>query len=948
MAELNTTSISSGEYKDMIQSVNSTINNRILLDNISKIYNYDGIIELPMSFLRKYENILKTGLMEYTLPTNFYYRPEYLSYYLFGTTDLWYLILFVNDMKDPLEFCTEKVWIPNTLYVMEIINKLKLIEKDTEDSQENPIQVKRHFLKDINFSSDKVIDSDNSFIHKNPYNFEDSTEDFVTDNGKPRTFHAIKYEPTQNYALTTNNRKIYASNNISFPIYLYYNSNSKRLYSPISIPTDNESIKSKSLEFTNNIYNKYFEIDSNYILLNRYNGQGVFNITNSNQTNPSKNLNKLISSKNINFKTVILSYDLREGSLSPEFLKQNLCLNFEDTKYYPELAIIDGKEQFVITINSESYPIYFDGFKYFIEYYNLRKPNDKTIIELENDYENNDNIYHSMNEWEFNSEENKVIIDEDKFFLEKFNKGFGNYVYTNLFNKKDEKNFKSILKMRINLPRDIETNKIDINKYKFLGFNFFYKANVDDNLKFDAKFSPLKIEIVTNEIDENGNNISYFYTLPCFDDFNKGFYDTGEKVSNIKRIIPIIHSCKTKENIDIKDIYVYYYYEMKKNDAFNYISIGGVEIYGFTYDEIVSEFALPQELNDDYYSIEYEYSYNPLDKGFYFEPFIFKLTDDLMESTSDNDENNDLEKKTNYLRTEVEEIPFKKDAVTGLYYIDIGKIKDTDVNSINYIEYTLNNFNFDDNFKLTFRLDFHSPVNNIRDFNSTINSTSILFNMQNKETAYMLNLGEERILFGNKNEETDEIEYSTEILNELNHNSFKYFKDINGDENSVSNHSVTEIINNEKQYSNIQKTNSYWLLPDGIYKLFSNGNENYQIFKDIQDLNLKVYTIMQNKDFSEYFYEEFKQKCYEYIKNRDEKMNYSIFFKIIKKRNNIIIQFKFNEKDDFMDYYNFGDYTNILQNGSFGLRTYCLNCGFNNIIDSGSKLSIIKYEIETT
>ena len=60
MPEYGSSSISTFDFNDLQKSVDNVPNNKILLDNLSKIYDYNnGEMKLPMNFLKKYENIIK-------------------------------------------------------------------------------------------------------------------------------------------------------------------------------------------------------------------------------------------------------------------------------------------------------------------------------------------------------------------------------------------------------------------------------------------------------------------------------------------------------------------------------------------------------------------------------------------------------------------------------------------------------------------------------------------------------------------------------------------------------------------------------------------------------------------------------------------------------------------------------------------------------------------------
>lgn len=945
MPESNVSTIYSAGFKDMQDSVNSAKKNKIILDKISKIYNFKNIIQFPMSFLRKYENILKSNLSEINLETQYKYRPEYLSYALYNTTDLWYLLLFVNDMKDPIEFCTPTVKIPSSNFIMEIVNRLKLLESDSEASQENPIQIDRHLIKDINFSSDNIIKSDNSFINKINYNYQDATDDMIHDeNGNLRDFTITNYILCESYATNKDNSEIKASNSVSLPIYIdndkIYSKN-KTYYAPISLPTNNLYTTNNNLTCLGMKYKKYLEKNTNYILLKRYNGDSTFLLTNNDKT---KRLTKNLAKKTkVNFNNIIASYDMREASFSPEYLIHNLYLEYKEEKYYPELLEDNnGDEYYGLVIDNLGYEIFFDGTKYYIN-------KDKTIYELITDYENNKNIFHSMNEWEFNldNQTTAAIDTSEDFFNEEFSKDFGNYVYTCL-NIKDNYKKGKMIKIKINLKRDLSTNNIDLNDYQFLGFNFYYLCS---NLTNDIKFSPLKIELLC---DENNEEKLYTFSLPYFKDFNSEVYTTslnnkGYQVSNIKRIIPIVHNFKDKKSINIKEIYVSFSYESEDDDNDISLSIGGVEINGFKSEDLVEEFILPDELDSDYYNIEYDYEYKYIEKGIYFEPYIFKSDEDLLEKTSDNEDTDDINKKTSY-EIKTKNIPWSLDRNQNKYCISTYRMYEDNQKPI-YSKAILNKFLLDDNYKLTLKFSTSLDPNlnlgtNIQEEqiveennyskNYTNTAFSILFDILNNDTSYFINFGEEYLNYNynidpeKKTMNNREPKFTTEKCD------LAHYKLINSNEkvNEVS--KKANIVFYDGNYlitkylpELIRKNNEYYIMPDGLYKAMDNGSNTYKIYKNIEDLNIKCFPMKQSTTLSDIYFET--------STNIDSYTPYSIFIKIEKINSNITIYYKNKEEDDFKILYYINDYYQLLKNGQFGFISYMLN--------TFSSITLLSYEI---
>ena len=157
--DINKTTIASSMHADIPQTISSSKKNKILLTNISNWYLFEDQILLGFPILRKYENILKSYLIDYTLDKKYFRRPEYLSYDLYETTDLWYMLLFINNMKSVDEFKKETI----KVFPADMVTVLNnIINNETEliSSTEAPRTIKKSYLKSLNEKSKSLIKSD--------------------------------------------------------------------------------------------------------------------------------------------------------------------------------------------------------------------------------------------------------------------------------------------------------------------------------------------------------------------------------------------------------------------------------------------------------------------------------------------------------------------------------------------------------------------------------------------------------------------------------------------------------------------------------------------------------------------------------------------------------------------------------------------------------------------
>lgn len=161
--------------------VNKLRNNTLLLDNITNWYIFEDEVLMGFSILRKYENIIRSNLVEINLDKEFWYKPESLSYDRYGTTDLWYLILFVNNLDSPMKFNMSKCLVPSDSMIDGLI-KIAQRESNLKISRDNPARIYKHILKDLNSPSIQVLPSDfddQLYEITDLKDYEDITSDYL-------------------------------------------------------------------------------------------------------------------------------------------------------------------------------------------------------------------------------------------------------------------------------------------------------------------------------------------------------------------------------------------------------------------------------------------------------------------------------------------------------------------------------------------------------------------------------------------------------------------------------------------------------------------------------------------------------------------------------------------------------------------------------------------------
>lgn len=538
MADANYSVASSAtfNYNSLDQSAKYAYKNKILLDNLSRIYNYDNIIEFPISFLKKYENILKASLVDFELPKEQYYRPEYVSYEVFDTTDLWYLILFVNEMQHPMELCKPLIKVPNSYAIIELLYNLKEHEKMVEKSHDEPIPVKRILIKDVNFSSDDIIKTDKTRIKSKNIDFNTDnniaeSEDFLNKNVylEEISFYSnTSFIDNKNYDFDTCNR-------FGIP----FDRDNKNTI--ISLPDKHKLCKNGYYTDKTIHTNFYLEMDKKYALVKRYNGKSEIMINGIKDENYNDILTKSLTRNPINhFDTSIMKYDIREASLNNE----NNLYSEEDQNY--DGVWVFNKNQIIknnpnIKFDNDLGKYYF--YKEFSTKDSLDEQSVKFIMNINNDLKLNDinlkdysflgiNLLYSAY---YNGTENDNIqfspLNIKVYYEENNEEKFYKYSYpleNNTFNTNysTEENQLSNIK-RIFPIIEEKDNHLNITKIE-LEFRYDFKGQ--DNMTFYLELSEIQfygykyddiVEEFTMSTASNTYDISYDYD---YDSFLNGFY----------------------------------------------------------------------------------------------------------------------------------------------------------------------------------------------------------------------------------------------------------------------------------------------------------------------------------------------------------------------------------------------------------------------------------------
>lgn len=278
------------DVPEMSSEIEYARGNKILLNNISEWYLFEKQAVFSLPLLRKYENILKRNLIEIDLEKRFHYKPEYLSKDLYNTTDLWYLLLFVNDMQTVDQFNTSKIKVFTDAMINDL-NQIINAEGSKLGSETNPKQIYKHMIKSTEEPSDKIIPK-----YREPKNIPFTPEiDFTN-----------KLDNIINDRYLRERYQVYENK--------FYNpeSDEKELIEPFTLNNDGLTTlpnifykKGFKRKFKGKIY---FKPGEKYKYMPLHNGKSSINITDS------EGFNILNSTESYQFKAPTVIYDLRKGN----------------------------------------------------------------------------------------------------------------------------------------------------------------------------------------------------------------------------------------------------------------------------------------------------------------------------------------------------------------------------------------------------------------------------------------------------------------------------------------------------------------------------------------------------------------------------------------------------------------------------------------------------------
>lgn len=115
----------SGAIVDLDKSLVSAAINPIVMSNLSLWLTTSGVIlQDPRSILDRYFDAFTEVTYKFDVDEQLYYKPETVAQSVYGTTDLWYVILRLNGMRSHMDFTRKQIKLTDPAIVNRVLGEI--------------------------------------------------------------------------------------------------------------------------------------------------------------------------------------------------------------------------------------------------------------------------------------------------------------------------------------------------------------------------------------------------------------------------------------------------------------------------------------------------------------------------------------------------------------------------------------------------------------------------------------------------------------------------------------------------------------------------------------------------------------------------------------------------------------------------------------------------------
>ena len=139
-------------------SLEKSEGNDLLLTNLSHCINFnDEFYTFDYSILEKYKTYLSQFLIKVKCPESLYYHPEIVAKKIYGSVDLWYLVMMFNPIPSAAEFNSPVINIFDPAKIQYINRIINSHQKELMFNKAKPDYVEKHVLTPVKVKDSRLL-----------------------------------------------------------------------------------------------------------------------------------------------------------------------------------------------------------------------------------------------------------------------------------------------------------------------------------------------------------------------------------------------------------------------------------------------------------------------------------------------------------------------------------------------------------------------------------------------------------------------------------------------------------------------------------------------------------------------------------------------------------------------------------------------------------------------
>jgi hypothetical protein len=141
----------SGDFADVSSSVFHARTNPMVVSNgkMKILWKGNFVMPEPHGIVDDLSPVLFADMDDFQVTRELRFRPEAISERIYGTPDLWYLILKANDFVRPTQVEVGSIKVVKPSLIGELLNRIVKSSRGIRTSESYPTEVKDRTLVDV-------------------------------------------------------------------------------------------------------------------------------------------------------------------------------------------------------------------------------------------------------------------------------------------------------------------------------------------------------------------------------------------------------------------------------------------------------------------------------------------------------------------------------------------------------------------------------------------------------------------------------------------------------------------------------------------------------------------------------------------------------------------------------------------------------------------------------